>query len=632
MRIFIQSKQFTAILFFLLLSTAILTAESVDTLLNDFSQKNDTSQKTIDENKGHLVLFTREKIEKMRAKTLKDILLTTPFIHYKENRYAIPDPLAGYSPSPFASDFIRIYIDGVEITHGWFGSGMLLYGDIDLNFADHIELYYGTPSFENSAEPSYLTVLIYSKDPVRDSGGKTSLLIGDNGSSSQTFSYGEEMDDFSYMLNISHTDAIRNKIANGTGVPLDRDYTRTQIFGYIKNENQIAHLQLLSKDAKSFAGLSWDATPELSEMDYANLHLDYAIQFNAQWHAQFAYDRTKVEIRQKDDLPLMLASAISGVTSFDADISTSALTEELTYKNQFGNHHILAGIKARQKKLLSFKVAGIPPSLPAFNKESVTSLFAQDQYRFTENHLLSFGLSYSHVERNGKVDDSDLWHLRFGYIYANEHWSYKAYLYKIMFAKDPRALTSIPPGTKLPIQTSWGVTHEISYQDEKQRARLLLMGMKEENGLLIPPGTPITEVEYLSAMFDYTYHFNSNDKIDLHLQYGQSRDNLDLYSNNDWGGYLALSNSFDDFELYNSLVWHKNNTNNINYFDLTSAITWNTTENLSFTLKGENLLGRGIENKLYRFRPDPVGGIMPIAPLDIPVSDRRITLQMEYTF
>ncbi len=628
----IKSTFFVSLLIPLLFSFVTLAAESVDSLLNEFNQKNDTSQKTIDENKGHLVLFTRDRIEKMRAKTLKDILLTTPFIHYKENRYAIPDPLAGYSPSPFASDFIRIYIDGVEITHGWFGSGILLYGDINLNFADHIELYYGTPSFENSAEPSYLTVLIYSKDPARDPGGRVSLLAGDNGSGAQTFSYGEEMDDFSYMFNISHTDAKRNKIANGTGTPLDRDYTRTQIFGYIKNENQIAHLQLLSKDAKSLAGLSWDATPELSEMDYANLHLDYAIRFNAQWHAQFAYDRTKVEIRQKDDLPLMLASTLVGVTSFDAEISTSTFTEELTYKNQFGNHHILTGIKARQKELLSFRVAGTPPSLPAFNQESITSLFAQDQYRFTENHLLSFGVSYGHVERNGNADDSDLWHLRLGYIYANEHWSYKTYLYKIMFAKDPRALTSIPPGSKLPVQTSWGLTQELSYRDAKQHARLLLMGMKEKNGLLTPPSLPITEILYLSAMADYSYNFNSDDRLDLHLRYAQYEDDLDLQNYEDWGGYAALSNRFGNWELYNSLVWHKNTMDNTNYFDLSTAITWNASENLSLTLKGENLLNKGVKNKLYRFRPNASGNIVPIAPLDVPVTDRRVTLQMEYTF
>ena len=34
-------------------------------LIQEYNQKNALSQKTIDENKGHLVLFTREKLEKM---------------------------------------------------------------------------------------------------------------------------------------------------------------------------------------------------------------------------------------------------------------------------------------------------------------------------------------------------------------------------------------------------------------------------------------------------------------------------------------------------------------------------------------------------------------------------------------
>ena len=629
----IKSTSFISLLISLLFSSATLTAESVDNLLNEFNQKNDTSQKTIDENKGHLVLYTRDRIEKMRARTLKDILLTTPLIHYHENRYAIPDPLAGYSLSPFVSNFVRVYIDGVEITHGWFGSGVLLYGDINLDFADHIELYYGTPSFENSAEPSYLTIFIYSKDPSQDSGGKASAFFSDNGHAAQTLSYGEAKEDFSYMFNISHTNVKRDKIGNGTNTPLDRDYRRTQLFGYIKTESQIAHLQLLSKNAKSLAGLSWDATPEVSEIEFSNLHLDYGVQLTPQWHAQLAYDRTESEIRQKDDLPLMLMGPLTGVTDFSAKITTSAMTEELTYKNQLGDHHFLAGIKARQKELLSFSIAGVPYSMmPAFNQESITSVFVQDQYRFSEHHLLSLGLSYNHLERNGNIEDSDLGGLRLGYIYANENWSYKTYLYKIMFAKDPTALTILPPGSRLPIQTSWGLTQELSYQDAKQHARLLLMGMKEKNGLLTPPNLPITEIQYISAMADYSYNFNSDDRLDLHLRYAQYEDDLDLQNYEDWGGYAALSNRFGNWELYNSLVWHKNTMDKTNYFDLSTAITWNATENLSLTLKGENLLNKGIKDKLYRFRPDASGSIIPIAPLDIPVTDRRVTLQMEYTF
>ena len=270
--------------------SSILYASEVEKLMDDFSQKNDLSQKTIDENKGHLVLFTREKLESIHAKTLKDVFKTTPVVYYHENRYSLPDPLSGSSFSPYRSNFIRLYIDGVEITQGWMGSGLLLYGDININFVDHIEFYYMTPSFETSTEPAYLTIFLYSKDPSQDSGNSLTLMQGDNGYNAQSYSYGDETEDYSYMINLSHTDAKRGKIENGTSTPLSRDFERTQLFGYIKNEDQIFHLQVLKKDTDSLAGMSADATPEVSEGDYLNIHMDYGIDFDAHWHAQFAYD------------------------------------------------------------------------------------------------------------------------------------------------------------------------------------------------------------------------------------------------------------------------------------------------------------------------------------------------------
>ncbi len=67
----------------------MIYAQNVDSILQEYNQKNDLSQKTIDENKGHLVLFTREKLERMHAKTLKDVFKTTPGIYYDENRVGL---------------------------------------------------------------------------------------------------------------------------------------------------------------------------------------------------------------------------------------------------------------------------------------------------------------------------------------------------------------------------------------------------------------------------------------------------------------------------------------------------------------------------------------------------------------
>jgi len=107
------------IFFLWFIPTLIFSESTVEQLLENYSQKNDLSQKTIDQNKGHLLLFTRDKLERMHAKTLKDVFKTMAVFSYNENRYAIPDPLSTGSLEPYRSNFIRIYIDGVEITQGW---------------------------------------------------------------------------------------------------------------------------------------------------------------------------------------------------------------------------------------------------------------------------------------------------------------------------------------------------------------------------------------------------------------------------------------------------------------------------------------------------------------------------------
>ena len=191
----------------------------------------------------------------MHAKTLKDVFSTTPVIYHHENRYALPDPLTCGAFEPYRSNFIRLYVDGVEITQGWMGSGLMLYGDINIDFVDHIEFYYMTPSFETSVEPAYLTVFLYSKNPKRDPGGKLNLTGGSRGYNSQSISYGEQKKDFSYMVNFSHTDAKRETVDNGTSTPLSRNFERTQLFSYIKTEDQVFHLQMLKKNTDSLAGM-----------------------------------------------------------------------------------------------------------------------------------------------------------------------------------------------------------------------------------------------------------------------------------------------------------------------------------------------------------------------------------------
>jgi iron complex outermembrane receptor protein len=623
--------QYGKYLFLCLLTSSTLFSGNVDSILEEYSQKNQLSQKTIDENKGHLVLFTREKLEKMHAKTLKDVFKTTPVIYYHENRYGLPDPLTSGSIEPYRSNFIRLYIDGVEITQGWAGSGLLLYGDINIDFVDHIEFYYMTPSFESSVEPAFMTIFLYSKDPKRDSGGKINLISGSRGYNMETFSYGEQKEDFSYMVNISHTDAKREKIDNGTPTPLSRDFERLQLFSYIKSEDQIFHLQIVKKDMDSLAGASWDATPQIAEMDFLNLHMDYGIDFTENWHALLSYDWFRVDTRSDDELPLAWMYPVA-IDHLDSRSENSTLTAELTYKQKIGKHRINAGIKGRDKKLDSVSLDGQKVALPDFNSEKIASLYFQDQYALDQQQLLSVGISYNYFERNGQTNDDSLLQLRLGYIYTSAHWSYKAYLYRTQFAIEPLMRYFYPNLTQdMETQTTLGVTQEISYEKDQHHIRLILHMMQDENSLLQNTIGGLDDTKYYTSILNYDYSFDQNNKVDLQLYYARYEDIFNYNELNDISGYFSLFNSYGDFDFYNGLVWHRNSVDWENYFDWTSSITWNINEELTLTIKGDNILNKAKETILRRF--DVSSGMpVPMAPLSISPIDQRFTIELEYLF
>lgn len=624
-----QSVIQKGLVFLWLLSSNMVYAENIDSILQEYNQKNDLSQKTIDENKGHLILFTREKLEKMHAKTLKDVFKTTPMIYYHENRYALPDPLTSGAFEAYRSNFVRLYVDGVEITQGWMGSGLMLYGDVNIDFVDHIEFYYMTPSFETTVEPAYLTVFLYSKDPKRDAGGKLDLVQGSRGYNSQSLSYGEQKEDFSYMVNFSHTDAVRETIDNGTSRPLSRDFERTQLFSYIKTEDQIFHLQVMKKNTDSLAGMSWDATPLESGIDYLNVHIDYGIDLSEHWRAQFVYEWLKTDMEQADEFPLAWADAL-GSNTFDGKYKNSTYTAELTYTETIKDHRLTAGIKGRLKKLDSFENNGQDSLITPFTEERVGSLFFQDQYSLSAQELLTFGVSYNHIGRNGGAGDDSLWQLRLGYLYSSENWSYKAYLFRNEFALEPLVrYLDLSSYQNVDAQTTIGITQEFSYSDKKQRIRLILQAMQDEDSLIQDRANMLgNDTKYFTSVLNYDYSFNADNQMNLQLYYAHYRDIFNLDKLEDVSGYFSFTNSHEDIDFYNGVVWHTNSVNWTNYFDLTSSISWNVNEDLTLTLKGDNLLNKAKKTSQYTINPVNGGiGALEISPID-----QRVMIELEYMF
>ena len=610
-----------------MLTTLFLQASSVEELMDEFSQKNALSQSTIDKNKGHLLLYTRDILERMHAKTLKDVLKTIPITQYNENRYGLPDPLSSGGISPYSSNFVRVYVDGVEITQGWMGSGLIQYGDINIDFADHIELYAIPPSFDTAVEPAYMTIFIYSKDPERDSGGKVSLIQDHRGGNTQTLGYGDKEDGVSYMVNLSHSKVKRGKVSNGTDRPLSRDFDRTQIFSYVKTQNQIFHFQLINKKSDTLAGLSYDATPLVSEMDNLNVHLDYGIDLSEHWNAKIAYDYLNTDLRQEDDIPLLIAGGLFTKTLYTTT-KNSTYSAELTYQNVFGKHHLALGTKGRLKRLDSLRVKDLGEVLPAFHDEGILSAFVQDQYELSENELITLGIKYSYVTRNNTFDDDNLMQVRLGYLYNNDTWSYKAYIFRNMFSIDPFSRYFYrDPKQSFDPQITVGITQEIAYHNEKNDARFMIFFIKEKNNLIDLEN--IDKSTSLVTVMNYDYKIDTDTKLNTQFSYVHYFDLGNFGNVNAYSSYVMLSNQYDDISFYNGVVWNQDSIRSTNYFEWTSSISWDVTEDWTFTLKGENLFDKAQPYSIFRINPQT--GSM-IQPLSVSPIEQRISIEVEYLF
>jgi iron complex outermembrane receptor protein len=151
--------------------------------------------------------------------------------------------------------------------------------------------------------------------------------------------------------------------------------------------------------------------------------------------------------------------------------------------------------------------------------------------------------------------------------------------------------------------------------------------MQDEDGLLKNGAS--AETKYFFTILNYDYNFDTNNKMNLQLYYARYKDIFNLDKLEDYSGYLSFTNSYEKFNFYNGVVWHQNSINHKNYFDLTSSVSWNVNENLTLTLKGQNLLNKAKKTSMFRVNPTTKN---MMTPLEVSPIDRRITLELEYLF
>jgi len=654
---------------------SFLHAENIDNLLSDFEEASDLSHKTKNEAAGNLIVYTRSDIERMQANTLKDLLKSMRFWNYQESRMGQPD-LFNTDPLLYNSSSIRTYLNDHELFNPLMGSGFVLFGDIELDFIDHVEVYQGFPSFDFGTEPATIVIRLYSKTAEHDAGGRVKAQLGSYGSNSLSAYYAEESEGMSYFAYASRRDEKRKDIyAQGKSLLRDKRRERAYISIGSDNHRLEIHASKLSSDA-FLSGITSVIDPTLATSDASALPDKADVDnlfFSAAIHSTFQdksliFDASVLKSTSDVDTiynnPLAfrpnytnppenpLPTGQFQVDSIDQTVEESSYTIGLTKKFYTQNNTFSTGMKFRHNSFdLSntqiegyLNVGGTPIDVPFTqdqpnNTTDIYSVFVEDLYSINENNLISFSLmsQYYHNRHTDLVKNDTLWQRRLGYVYTNDSWVAKSFFTYEEFFPAPIA-TASPASSfgnaNLRKSKYLSYLQEVSYKKDRFLSKVVFSFTKNKDMDILNPQSLVLEnssedINIRLISFEETIGFRQNDKLEFQafvtsIEYPRSSGFRSRY-----GGMMRLINTIDKFDIFNELVIReKQNSRLQNGHDYSAGIIYHMTKDLMFNVKGENIFDDGVEQE-YIEQIDLSGNIKYI---NAPTIDRKFWFGMELLF
>lgn len=616
--------------------------------MQDYIKASELSNKTKNENAGNLIVYTRDDIERMQAITLKDLLKSLRYFPYSENRITQSD-LLNIDAFSNQSKGIRLYLNEHELQSPLYGSGYLYFGDIDLGFIDHVEIYTGFPSFKLGIEPATVVIRLYSKKALHDEGGKVKLMGGSNGSNLGSAYYSDKFDDFSYFTYISRYDNKRKSYGDNDN-NLERNQLRQRFYGSLSTQNHRLEVHAVKSNSDAFLG-------RINKVDYTTNPPSVISSKNVNDNT-FDYNSFSIATNSKfmDDTLTFTASYStvkstfnetstqnytngSSITSNYKDVSTEDSFTILGEKKWHFDTHILSlGLQYRYKNfdVSNTVFSGQPtPFNQEFDTEQVYSLYVQDEYAINENNTLIMSIMEQIYKRNGDVDEPNNLRLRLGYIYTDDKISAKSTLSSQSFAAEPYTIIS-PHNSNINLKSERynTATQEVTYT-QGSTINNVILSFTNMSGYPVPNDSQIPvndedDINIFTATYEFTYLYSEKDKFEFHLNYKNSDtvDTLNVVQSSERFSCLLRSlNTFGKFDLFNEFWIVYPQADSEVYIDFSAGVKYRTTKDLSFNIKGENLFNKAEERHYLNPIPSNIYNTVNIS-----VIDPKVWFGLEYLF
>jgi len=292
-------------------------------------------------------------------------------------------------------------MDDQELSVGLYGSGMVLYGNMELNAIDHIEIYTGNPTYEFSTEPTFILVKLYSKTAQKDGGSKVIAQVGNYADSLLSFYNSDELSNgWSYFAYAAQNNAKRQKYRSHN-TELSRDKLLTNVFTSFYNANNKILLNVGRSKQDSFIDQSLDASPQDATIENDFLHLGYNGKQNNLSYL-LSYDVLNAKTNFRDDF--------EPITSLETDSKSFVISSELKYNYTTDTNKFITGIKYRYKGFQYDKILRNHIDVPRTGNthQTIATPFIENQYSLKENSIITTGISASKMQNNHSVQNRKL--------------------------------------------------------------------------------------------------------------------------------------------------------------------------------------------------------------------------------
>ncbi len=614
----------------LILIGSYLVGGELENLLLQLQREEDLSRKTIQQSAGYVITFTREELDRMKIKSLKEILNLIPFLRYNEDAKGFTDLV--YVPfQPTRKEQLRVYIDDKEVVDPLYGNGLQVFSEMDISYIDHIEIYMGAVSFTLGLEPSIAIIKLYTKDPARENISTFDLSNATYGTNDLTYLKAKELENSKYLLYLNYRNLQRKKYHFNTAT-LSRDKEFSTLFfklekGSIRWDIFASNLNL---DSFTADALSLEPTKAFTNTKsfYSGLY------FKKEGWKSF------VNVSYSDIYSLNQSDKLLGIfpskpfpkfyKSLTFACDDLLIDSELSKESKLTpNLDLLVGVKGRVKRfeIEKSEIDGVEQRGVEYDKEDILTGFMESKYLLNQNSLLTFSMKYDKYFEASPIQDYNTNMFRLGYIFNTS--TFTAKLFAIKAKIKPTILEifeTLQTSTRLNSQRVKTYALELQKRVKTGNLSFFLSHTHDKDVITRDLNRFILYNNPKKVVFDnvdlrYKHYFNLKDSVEVEgfvvvPNYGDGMGKK-LY-----GAHLITYTSFKRFDLYNSLVykdWKEGDGLNYSF-----TLKYQAKKNFSLYLKGINVFNTALTTTYY--------GYNLVKLPDVAVYDRQFWIGMEYQF